>query len=690
MNKLSLLTSFAFLLLGLVLHGQVLDTIELEDVTVSVMPFNETYLETTGGVYKVTSENIEREYTITSSELFNRAPGVHMASGSMNTHRLVIRGVGSRTPYNSNRIRAYLDDIPLTTGDGITTLEDMDLFSVGSIEVLKGPSSALYGSGLGGIIRLLTPYPENDGYHVRFSGEYGSFSTRRYGLTASYKSGNKAVTGGITRSATNGFRENGAYARNSAFLNARFFAARHTVSVTFSMVDLLAGIPSSLNETDFISEPWKAGGSWGRISGSEEYIRILGGATIESDLTVRVRNRFSLFSTYSDPYERRPFNTLDDRTANVGFRETLEYKSGRMNVSSGLEYFHEWYQWQIYETLTESKGMLLSDHGETRRYLNVYALFQWRPMKKILIDGGLNVNLLGYSLTTHYRIDSTDQSGRYNYQPVLSPRIGISYNHSNKIYTYLSAGHGFSHPSLEETLLPEGTINTSLRPESGWNLEMGNRGNILMDRFNYDIALYSILLDDLLVTERFSEDIFTGVNAGKALNTGIEILLRGDLRPVEASKGFNAWFTIGYNLAHNRFVDFEDDGNDYRGNQLPGIPIQELHAELSGRMNGVHMKMELQHTGRQWMDDANSLSTQGYQLLNMHAGWDHRFSFAPLQISFYTGIRNILDTKYASMILINAPSFGGQDPRYYYPGLPRHFYLGMVISLGNNSLPESD
>ena len=105
-----------------------LDTIMLEEVAVSVLPFGERYMEAAGGIFTVQSDEIDRQFTFISSDLINQAPGVHMASGSLNTHRVVIRGVGSRTPYNTNRIRAYLDDIPLTSGDGISTLEDLDLF----------------------------------------------------------------------------------------------------------------------------------------------------------------------------------------------------------------------------------------------------------------------------------------------------------------------------------------------------------------------------------------------------------------------------------------------------------------------------------------------------------------------------------------------------------------------------------
>ena len=31
------------------------------------------------------------------------------------------------------------------------------------------------------------------------------------------------------------------------------------------------------------------------------------------------------------------------------------------------------------------------------------------------------------------------------------------------------------------------------------------------------------------------------------------------------------------------------------------------------------------------------------------------------------------------MLLINASSFGGAPPRYFYPGLPRNYYSGLSI-----------
>jgi iron complex outermembrane receptor protein len=427
-------------------------------------------------------------------------------------------------------------------------------------------------------------------------------------------------------------------------------------------VDLYAEIPSSLNEEDFLNNPDQAGGSWGSAGGYEEYIKVLGGLKLESELGRKLFNKFILSGGFADPYERRPFNVLDEQSSNVGFRDFLEYRLKNLSLGIGLEYFFESFNWRTYETLPESQGGLLSHHKEQRNYMNFFSYGQWRPAPRVLIDAGLNLNILSYTLSTEYRIDSTDQSGAYNYQPVLSPRIGISIRHAKQIWTYASAGHGFSAPSLEETLLPEGLINTSLRPESGWNMDLGNRGRLLDGHLDYDLSLYSILLDDLLVTERVAEDVFTGVNA-------------------DHPAPFNLDLRLSYHLSKNTFRDFVDDGTDYGGNELPGIPRQLVNVTLGAHLGAFSLEFQYLLTGKQWMDDANSQEYGSYQLAHLQLSWTHSFTESPFQLRINGGIRNLSNTHYASMILINAPSFGGRSPRYYYPGSPRLFFLGVNIAI---------
>ncbi|MCH7534641.1 MAG: TonB-dependent receptor, partial [Bacteroidetes bacterium] len=81
--------------------------------------------------------------------------------------------------------------------------------------------------------------------------------------------------------------------------------------------------------------------------------------------------------------------------------------------------------------------------------------------------------------------------------------------------------------------------------------------------------------------------------------------------------------------------------------------------------------------GDQWLDDANSLTYGGYELLNIKVGFQNKN--VDRILNAYIGVNNVLDERYASMILINAKGFSGAQPRYYYPGLPRNVYVGLSM-----------
>ena len=78
------------------------------------------------------------------------------------------------------------------------------------------------------------------------------------------------------------------------------------------------------------------------------------------------------------------------------------------------------------------------------------------------------------------------------------------------------------------------------------------------------------------------------------------------------------------------------------------------------------------------MDDANSKVYNGHALFDLSMEYRFRI-YRNADIIIIGGIKNITDKHHASMILINAPSFGGRAPRYYYPGNPRNFYAGVRI-----------
>ena len=150
--------------------------VELDEIRVSAFHSGNYYREVPGTIEVLDLRGRLLATSYHLAEQLNLLPGINMQSGALNTNRLVIRGIGSRSPYSSTKIRAYLGAIPLTNGAGETAVEDLDLSTVASVEVIKGPASGFYGSGLGGTL-LFLPQKESGGY-IRQSVSVGAFNTQ--------------------------------------------------------------------------------------------------------------------------------------------------------------------------------------------------------------------------------------------------------------------------------------------------------------------------------------------------------------------------------------------------------------------------------------------------------------------------------------------------------------------------------
>lgn len=602
----------------------------------------------------------------------NTIPGVSMQSGTYATNRIVIRGMGSRTPYNTNRIQSYLNDIPLTTADGVSTPEEIEMESLERIEVIKGPSSALYGSGLGGSINLYTPVRlHNEG---NLSLNYGSFNTLKTNLSGTINTENTNLWGSFSHLRSDGYRENNEYKRTAFLSTAQWKQPNWSVESTLMLTKANGEIPSSLGKTQFENNPRGAAPNWAAIEGYKKYQKALAGITLTNLISSEFTNHFTVHGKWSDSYEKRPFNNLTDQNLSAGIREKFTYYRLKTDWILGIDWIAEQYKWKL-----DKSELLLNENRENRIQYSIFGIMNYRPTSRLNISMAATLNTISYQLTDLYS-GNGDQSGDRNFPLIVSPRIGFTYTASDNLVVYASVGHGFSLPSPEETLLPAGDVNPDIKPEQGMQYEMGTRFNFFDKAVEIEASLYWIELNDLLVTKRITEDVFTGMNAGKTRHQGFELLLRNrffdyDLFPGKLNSAF------GYTLSRNRFIDFTNDGITYDGNDLPGIPDQLLQLQLTWNpVNRIEMQTHLQYTGNQYLNDANTLNYAGYFLVSIKASAEFQIKNAGI-FDIYAGINNLTDSHYASMLVVNAIGIGNNEPRYYYPGLPRYIYAGIEFRL---------
>jgi iron complex outermembrane receptor protein len=656
----------------------IVDTIitgQLNEITITATPFKRKLGTVTGTVSRIPRSTLVLSQQTAIQAVMEQVPGIQMQTGTLNTARLTIRGIGSRTPYASNRIKAFYDDIPLTSGDGATIVEDLEMSQIGRIEIIKGPSSALYGPGLGGVIAIESLKPPS-GWQASALAEAGSYDLRKVGGSLSYRQSDNYLKAALTHTSTDSHRENNQYQRTNLLLQGGLTHKNHQLSVLAAYIDLRAHIPSSIDLETYTNTPHKAAANWLAIKGYQAYQKWQTGLAINSQFSAELSHKLIVYGLLNNAYEPRPFNILDEGTQTIGLKENLTYQKDHLALSLGYEIFNESYQWKIFENEVAQQGPLLSNTKEQRFFYNIQTHAEIELGATTVVSAGINLHQLQYR-TNDLETEATQQKHRYRL--VLSPRIGINQRVGTHVYLYASAGHGFSAPSPEEALLPDGSINRDLKPEEGVNLEAGIRSAWWRDRLMLDLTGYHIKVQNLLMTRRDAEDVFYGENAGETRHVGLESQLKFHLLP----KGFHRElsFSATHTWMNNRFIHFIQDDVDYSSKQLPGQPASMLNLSLLAQnATGVFLQLQYRHESSQYLNDANTKSYPGHQLFHLAGGY-HPATGILKSFRLNAGIRNLLDTRHASMLLVNAPSFGSAQPRYYYPGMPRNYYIAIQYSL---------
>jgi len=618
----------------------------------------------------------------------NQIPGVYVLSGALNTNRITIRGVGARTPFGTDKLRLYYNEIPVTNGTGFSTIEAYDLENLNSMEVITGPKGTAFGTNLGGAIILNPKEPLLQSTSFRNSFTLGSYGLLKNSFGFTHADNSFSLELRYGHMTVDGYRDNNRFERDGILLNTSFkINAKNKIGFFLNYIDYNAQIASSLSQTNFDEDPTQAAFTWNAAQGYEANKYTLAAVSYSHTFSKKLKNTTSLFYTYLDHYEPRPFNILDEFTNGYGFRTrflgNFEIKEEKAHYSFGAELYKDSYNWGTYENLYRDndgngslQGEQFSDNKEDRSQFNAFGTLTIPFADYFEAQIGLNINKTNYDFKDLFNTGVANMSGKRDFDLIFLPSLNLSYMFYPRQSVYVNISRGYSNPSLEESLTPDGIINPDIAQETGTNYEVGTQLSLANNNLKLDVAIYRMDIKNLLVAQRVGDDQYIGKNAGSTKHQGLELDLNYRIRL--APKLLLTPF-VAYSFSHHKFVEFLDGDNDYSGNPLTGVPEHRLNSGLQIRMgNGFYWNTTHQHVGRISLTDANTLSSEGFDLLHTRLGYKKQLtSNFSLGIDF--GINNFTNTKYAQSVLINASSFGGNEPRYFYPGNDRNYYGGVAL-----------
>ena len=194
---------------------------------------------------------------MTLSESLIRIPGITAQNRTQSAQdpQISSRGFGSRSSFGVRGVRLYVDGIPLTMPDGQGQPGVVDLSAIKSIEVMRGPFSALYGNSSGGVIQLFTEdAPKNP--EIGATVMFGSYGTKRQIMNAAGNADGVDYLLNVSNFESDGYRDNSESDKQQATAKFKFNISDQTkLSTLINWFDQDAQDPLGLTRSAAFSNP---------------------------------------------------------------------------------------------------------------------------------------------------------------------------------------------------------------------------------------------------------------------------------------------------------------------------------------------------------------------------------------------------------------------------------------------------
>ncbi len=560
-----------------------IEATQLGTMVISAGKFEQKLEEVTISMDVIKSALIENKNTTNMEDLMQQCPGVNILDGQAN-----IRG-GSGFSYGAGtRVMVLVDDLPLLTADaGDVKWSFIPVENIEQIEIIKGASSALFGSSaLNGVINFRTSYPKDTARtSVSMSSGFYDEPKRReliwwdnanpiYNMVSFLHSRQiknlDLVIGG------NSFSDEG-YRQLEKEQRYRFnFGTRYRFQ---KVKGLSAGINGNYMETKggyFIL--WQSGDSAYYPQGGSVSDYRTKRATIDPFITYfnRKGHRHSLKTRFYNATNTN--NTNQESISKVWYGEyqyQLHLKKN-LTITSGFTGTYS-------EVIADS---LYGNHFSSN--VGIYSQLDKKFNKLILSLGVRGEYFKVDTAETKYTFTLGKKTNTIPIYPVA--RAGLNYHLFKHTWMRASYGQGYRFPSVAEkfistkagglTVFP----NPDIQPETGWSAEIGAKQ--MFKVFGYkgylDVAgfwqEYKNMMEftfDYWVPDSITNPTWVdliknfgakSINVGRARIAGTEVTVAGE------GKIGNVVITVlgGYTYIMPIDLDYDSvtSGGTYKGNIL--------------------------------------------------------------------------------------------------------------------------
>lgn len=659
------------------LPAQKKDSAELiSEVRIDAYKKPAAFISSTKSV-SVVSENLFNQNTPERMlESINQITGARMEERSPGSYRISLRGSTLRSPFGVRNVKVYLDDFIFSDASGNTYFNVMSPELIKKMEIYKGPESGDYGAVTGGTVLLKTSDSEKTSANLSL-GSYGTFNQS---FDFSKQLGEHFIEIFQNYYQTDSYREQSKVVRKQVFLKDNFqYSERGTLKAMILYADLDYQTPGGLTLEQMQLNRKQARPATKTVPGAEDQDAGIRNKMILAGLSneYRFNSDFSHFILIQGSYVdfENPFITnFENRfEKNFALRTHLNYDKNWDHIALA---YRLGFEGGINDILIKNYDNNRGVEGNPQNFDKIkntsgfYFLSQKLNIdEKLFSDISLSLNSNAYDWE---RLFPRNENGKTRFKNQWLPNFGLSYLFAKGFSVRAKIGKGNSAPTNEEIRASDQQFNTSLRPEYGWNKEIGIRkqfGNSLFIEGSY----FDFRMKDAIVRRQNEAGQEFFVNSGATVQKGLEVLLE--------SKSFNLkndifnYFKFRFSGSFYRFTfeDYRQNDNDFSGNDLTGVPQTTVNS-LINFILFKKLSVDYSHfyTSKIPLNDANSVWSDSSLVGNIQFRFP--FELDRTRLNIFLQIQNLYNEDYVSGFDINA--FGN---RYYNPAAKRNFVFGVKV-----------
>lgn len=684
------------LLLPLIAAAQAADE---QTMVVTAAPTTVSELDTPAAVSVVNGDEMRQAAPrVNLSESLGAVPGLQVQNRQNYAQdlQLSIRGFGSRSTYGVRGLRIYVDGIPATMPDGQGQTSNIDIGSVDTIEVLRGPFSALYGNSSGGVINV-TSQTGAQPPTVEASSYYGSFGTWHYGLKATGAVGDGSHAGDVdytvstNRFTTHGYRDHSGARKNLA--NARLGVRINDVSkltLLLNSVDIKANDAGGLTADEWRDNPRQSprGDEYNTRKNTRQTqagLRYERQLSAQDDLSVMMyagERETTQFQSIPRAPQLKPSHAggVIDLTRHYQGIDTRLTHRGELLVpvtlTAGLDYENMSERRKGYENFVMVNGApQYGEQGALRRNernlmwnVDPYLQTQWQLTEKLSLDAGVRYSSVWFDSNDYYITPGNgDDSGDASYHKWL-PAGSLKYALTDAWNVYLSAGRGFETPTINELSYRsdnQSGLNFGLKPSTNDTVEIGSKTRIGNGLFT--AALFQTNTDNEIVVDSSSGGRTSYKNAGKTRRQGMELGLDQQFGESWRLKAAWTWLDATYR------TNVCDDAS-CNGNRIPGIARNMGYASFGYQPEqGWYAGSDIRYMSDIMANDENTAKAPSWTVVGLTTGY--KWSYGKMDLDLFGRVDNLFNREYVGSVIVNE-----SNGRYYEPAPGRNYGIGLNLA----------